>query len=204
MRLTILLISLVISSSALPGSGQRPLYLETLPTFWRELYPAGGQGLYCGQDFGRRDRRYNVEHVFPMAWVTRELRCGSRAQCRRNSPRFNRIEADMHNLFPARKDINKRRGAMAYAEIEGERWVEKGCDLEVDKRRRRVEPRPAVRGEIARAMLYMSERYQLELYPRQRKLLLRWHRDDPPLAAEKRRARRIERLQGNHNSWIGR
>lgn len=177
-------------------------YLETVPLFWRTLYPDGGTGLYCGREFKRFDRRYNIEHVYPMSWVTRNLRCGDRKRCRATSERFNLIESDMHNMYPARKDLNKRRGSMGYGLIKGERWVEPGCDMEIDTRARRVEPRPAVRGDIARAMLYMADRYDLKLYRRQRELLLQWDRADRPDADEKAHNRRVKAVQGWGNPWI--
>jgi len=179
-------------------------YLDTVPVFWKTLYPDGGTGLYCGKPFKRFDRRYNIEHVFPMSWVARSLRCGDRQSCRASSERFNEIESDMHNMYPARKDLNRRRGSMSFAVIKGERWVEAGCDLEIDERRRRVEPRPAVRGEIARAMLYLADRYKLKLYREQRELLQRWHRADPPDQAEKERNRRVRAVQGRGNPLIER
>lgn len=177
-------------------------YLDTVPLFWRTLYPDGGEGLYCGGQFKRFDRRYNIEHVFPMAWVTKSLHCGDRRRCRSSSKQFNRIESDMHNMYPARKDLNKRRGAMGYGIVKGERWIEPGCDLEIDTRVRRVEPRPAVRGDIARAMLYMADRYKLRLYRRQRELMLQWDRADPPDAREKQHNRRVKAVQGQGNPWI--
>lgn len=177
-------------------------YLETVPVFWKTIYPDGGKGLYCGRKFKRFDRRYNIEHVFPMAWVTKSLRCGDRQRCRARSELFNLIESDMHNMYPARRDLNRRRGAMAFGLIKGERWVEPGCDMEIDHRARRVEPRPAVRGDIARAMLYLADRYNLKLYRRQRELLERWHRADPVDAGEKVRNRRIKAAQGWGNPWI--
>lgn len=177
-------------------------YLDTIPLFWRTLYPDGGEGLYCGRHFRAHDRSYNIEHVFPMSWVTRTLRCGDRQRCRRNSRRFNEIESDMHNMYPARKDFNAERGAYPYREIRGEHWVERGCDLEIDHRSRVVEPRPASRGNIARAMLYMADRYDLTLFDRQRALLLQWHRADPADDEERRRNRLIADVQGSANPWI--
>jgi deoxyribonuclease-1 len=177
-------------------------YLEIIPVFWRELYPDGGRTLYCDQRFAPYDRSVNVEHVFPMSWATKALRCGDRDQCRRRSERFNRIESDLHNLYPARKDINKARGAYPFGDIEGERPVVPGCDFEIDYRRRRAEPRPAVRGEIARSMLYMERHHGLPLHRRTKALMQRWHREDPPSDEERRRNDRIERLQGNRNPFI--
>lgn len=197
-RFAILLLILPVLGCA----AEPPGYLDTIPVFWRTLYPDGGTGLYCGEAFRPHDRRYNIEHVFPMAWVTRALRCGDRQACRRNDPRFNEIESDMHNMYPARKDLNKSRGSYPYRELRGEDRVEPGCDLEIDHRARAVEPRPAVRGDIARAMLYMADQYDLVIFERQRRDLQRWHREDPPDDAERRRNRLIEAEQGRRNHWI--
>ncbi len=196
---------LVAALTALLGLGAQAAekdYLETIPVFWRSLYPEGGETLYCGEAFEPFDRRVNIEHVFPMSWATRHLGCGSRDRCRRTSRVFNRIETDMHNLYPALRDINEARGAQAFGIIDGERHLRRGCDFEVDPGRRRVEPRPAVRGDIARAMLYMEQRYGLPLYARQRRLLEEWHRRDPPDAMERRRDAAITVLQGKPNPFI--
>ncbi len=175
-------------------------YLETLPVFWRSLYPDGGATLYCNYRFKPYDRKVNVEHVYPMGWVTKELRCGTREQCRRNSSRFNRIESDMHNLYPALKEVNRMRSAYAFEMISGEKSAYQDCDIELDHRR--VEPRPAVRGDIARAMLYMSAEHDLKLHDRQRRLMKQWHWDDLPDKREKARNVRIGKVQGNRNSFI--
>jgi deoxyribonuclease-1 len=177
-------------------------YLDTIPIFWRTLYPDGGEGLYCGAGFAARDRAYNIEHVFPMSWVGRALRCGDRQACRRSSARFNQIESDMHNMYPARRDLNQARSSYPYREISGEDRIERGCDFEIDYRVRVVEPRPASRGNIARAMLYMADRYDLTLYERQRRMLLEWHDADPVDDEERRRNRLIAEVQGSRNHWI--
>lgn len=183
-------------------SEQPRKYLDTIPLFWRTLYPDGGESLYCGKRFRPYDRAMNVEHVFPMSWVTKALKCGDRNQCRRSSNRFNAIESDLHNLFPARKDINKTRGSYRLGMIKGERHIERDCDFEVDYDARVAEPRPAVRGDIARAMLYMEKEYGLPLHDRNRAVMKRWNREDRPSADERRRNDEIERIQGNRNSFI--
>ncbi len=200
---TALLAALLLGGgSALAGNRPDSEYFETLPRFWGTLYASGGETLYCGKKFGkRRGRGINAEHVFPMAWVTKSLKCGKRKQCRRNSRRFNTIEADMHNIFPALSRINQLRSAYAFAELPGEPGRGR-CDFEVDKRKRLAEPRPAVRGDIARAMFYMSREYDLKLFRRQRELLLRWHRQDPPSDEERRRNGIIQKLQGKRNRFI--
>ena len=177
-------------------------YLEQIAIFWQTLYPSGGTDLYCGKRFGKYDRGYNIEHVMPMAWVKKELKCGTRKQCRERSSRFNRIEMDMHNLYPSDKGANHERLAYAFAEIPGEKWWREDCDLEIDKHKRLAEPREAVRGDIARAALYMEERWGIPIYQRQRSLLLRWHQEDPPDSHERWRNDQIEAYQGNRNPWI--
>jgi len=177
-------------------------YLDSLRTFWQEIYPDGGKTLYCGYEFRPFDRKVNVEHVYPMSWVTRKLKCGKREQCRHSSRRFNLIESDMHNLYPALKEINEARGSMAFAEIPGEKHYRKGCDFEVDFRARRVEPSPGARGRIARAMLYMADEYGLDLYRRQRRLMEKWNREYPPDEEERRHNLAVKRIQGQANPYI--
>jgi deoxyribonuclease-1 len=207
-RKTLLLIlsllpAIACCQSDAPAENILPGYLDTVPLFWEALYPDGGVTLYCGKQFeGNHGPVVNIEHVFPMSWVTKELGCGDRDSCRRKNPRFNRIESDMHNMYPSLRDVNKLRSSMPFSVLKGEKAAVRGCDFEVDYRSRMVEPRPAVRGEIARAMLYMADRYDLRLFKRQRELLERWHREDPATEGEIERNRIIKELQGSHNHYI--
>lgn len=198
--LTLILLPLNNARAAQEQDGE---YFKILPLFWSQLYGKGGKTLYCGKRFtAKTTRDLNVEHIFPMSWATKALGCRNRSQCRRSSERFNRIEADMHNLYPAIAKINQARSAMAYGMVLGEERRFGNCDFEVDELRRRVEPRRAVRGDIARAMFYMHQQYGLEIYPTQGRLLLQWHRQDPPDAEERRRNDLIDRLQGHRNRFI--
>lgn len=191
--------------TSLPQAASRPYgrYFEIMPQFWQQVYREGGSSLYCGRKFRpEQDRRFNIEHVYPMSWVMREEGCYKRERCRRSSQRFNRIEADMHNLYPALKELNQARGAMAYGGVAGEARRFGSCDFEIDERTRRVEPPPFSRGNIARALFYMHERYDLPLFRRQAELMKQWNRLDPPDEAERLRNDRIEKLQGNRNRFI--
>ena len=201
-----ILLAVILSFTAQSqAAGQKIFtdYFEALPIFWDRVYGTGGETLYCGQRFGkRRNRGINIEHVFPMAWVKKAEGCRSRKHCRNTSRRFNRIEADLHNLYPARQDINKARSSLAFAIIPGERRSFGRCDFEIDERQRLVEPRPASRGNIARAIFYMHDTYGLNIFRRQGKLLQRWNREDPPDAAERQRNDRIEKIQHTRNRFI--
>ena len=180
-------------------------YQQARQLFWRQLYSTSGETLYCGEKFVSDSRsELNVEHVFPMSWAINGLDCGVRQQCRDSSAYFNKIEADLHNLYPARREVNYARGSFRFGLIDGEsRRFGQSCDFEVSKRKRVVEPRIAVRGDIARAMFYMAYQYaDLRIFKRQQKLLLRWHQDDPPSDAERLRNNKIAQLQGNRNPFI--
>jgi deoxyribonuclease-1 len=203
-RLTALILLLVLGANR-PAVADDPLWLRqynrALRGLWSEVYRDGGETLYCGVRFGReKGKQINAEHVFPMSWVARELGCGTRGHCRITSPAFNRIEDDLHNIFPALAEINEARGARRYGEIPRETRAYGNCDVEIEGRQ--IEPRPQVRGDIARAMFYMRERYGLPLYPRHAKLLARWNLEDPPDAAERARNDRIQRIQGQRNPYI--
>lgn len=201
LSISVLLVALGVAWGLAKPPSQRN-YLDILRVFWSGVYPDGGSTLYCDQRFAPFDRRVNVEHVYPMGWVTRALKCGKREQCRHNSDRFNFIESDMHNLYPARKDVNQTRSAYPYSMIKGEKHVFQGCDFEVDYRARKVEPAPEARGRIARAMLYMADEHGLDIFSRQYAMLQDWNKRYPPDEEEKRRNRVIERIQGNANPYI--
>jgi deoxyribonuclease-1 len=108
----------------------------------------------------------------------------------------------MHNLYPSRQDINSARSSYAYGVIKGEKRYFGKCDFEVNKYKRRAEPRPKVRGNIARAMFYMQQKYGLTIFKKQGELLKQWHRQDPPDAEERRRNDAIEQIQGSRNQFI--
>jgi deoxyribonuclease-1 len=187
----------------------RPIkdYKTARHLLWGKVYGDGGTTLYCGEPFGERHGKgINVEHVFPMSWATSSVDCGTRNTCRRNSKTFNHIEADLHNLFPSRTDVNKDRSSYRFGEIKGEtRHYGKHCDFEVSQSSRIAEPAVEVRGDVARAMFYMADRYReqgLVIFRKQAELLLRWHQDDPPSATDKRRNDLIEKIQGNRNIFV--
>ena len=178
-------------------------YHSARPLLWGALYAEGGETLYCGQQFGAsKGKNINIEHVFPMSWVAWHLNCGQRKECRHTSVKFNLIEADLHNLWPSLKNINKARSSHPFGMINGEKHLMRGCDFDVDERRRVVEPRPRARGEIARSMFYMANEYGLQIRAKQGRTLKLWSREDVVSAEEKRRNDVIEKIQGNRNPYV--
>ncbi len=167
---------------------------------------------------GARAHRVEVEHVVPASWLGRGHACWSEPLCRSASgrrykgrqcclaidPAFTRAHNDLHNLWPAIGEVNEQRGNEPFGIVAGEPRTFGRCDFEVDRAAGRVEPRPEVRGDIARIQLYMSETYAITLDPDQRRLLEAWDRADPPDDFERTRDARIKRLQGQGNRFVER
>jgi deoxyribonuclease-1 len=145
-----------------------------------------------------RAGRIEWEHVVPAWEFGHQLQCwqeGGRKACKKD-PKFRQMEADMRNLVPAVGELNGDRSNYRFGMIPGEPRAYGACDFEVDFKARVVEPRPEVRGDVARIYFYMADRYGLRISSRQRKLFEAWDRQDPVSAWEAERARRIERAIG--------
>lgn len=178
-------------------------YQKAIRYFWRELYATGGKTLYSQQHFGPTKPEWiNIEHVFPMGWVVKALKCKDRRHCRYHSDIFNFIESDLHNLYPSRRDLNMLRASKRFGVIKGEIRAIGSFNFKIDNKSRIVEPAPASQGEIARAMFHMSQAYNLDLFSKQKKLLAYWNRADQPSKEEKRRNDMIEAIQGTRNYFI--
>lgn len=182
-------------------------YGKAREVFWNELYTGAGRDLYCGSLFKGR-KGLNIEHVYAASWMGEYLGCGSRVKCRVSSDpttreRFNYMEGDLHNLWPALATINKARSNYLFGIIGGEYRKPLGwCDFEYHRTKRVAEPRPAVRGEIARSIFYMADEYGLPIDPGMVKLLIGWNKVDPPSGHEVWRNNIIEQLQGTRNKFI--
>ena len=99
-------------------------------------------------------------------------------------------------------EVNGDRLNHPFATVEGEPRRYGSCDFEVGGSPKAAEPADAVRGELARAMLYMADQYGVDVRM-SREALLAWHESDPPAAWEIERAQRIEAATGLENPHIG-
>ncbi|WP_433392314.1 endonuclease [Micromonospora sp. KLBMP9576] len=123
---------------------------------------------------------------------------------------------DVHHLRPEDVSVNSTRGNKDFDNGGSPVAEAPGCYTDADS----WEPRNAVKGDVARMIMYMAIRYEgtdgwpnLELnqsvsngtapYHGKLSVLLQWHQVDPPDAFEKRRNQRIhERWQGNRNPFV--
>ena len=174
---------------------------------------------YAVQSDAARAARLEWEHVVPASafgHAFREWREGSPSCVKKNKPfrgrkcahlasrAFARIEGDMHNLFPEDGEINNLRGDKMMAIVAGEERRFGACDIELTSTL--FEPRPDIRGDVARAYEYMDETYPgLDLLPDgYRAQMAEWDAQDPPDAWERARNAQIAELQGNRNRFIDR
>lgn len=164
-----------------------------------------------------RISRLEWEHIVPAFEFGKSLSCWNenicekngisfkgRKCCRRIDEKFALMESDMHNLQPVPGEINADRNYFYYGEIDGEKRNYGTCDFEVDSKKKLAEPRSDIRGDIARTYFYMEKEYNIEIHPAQKEIYIQWDKLDPPDDWEKERNIRIEKIQGNFNSFINR
>lgn len=162
-----------LSVDLLPGNVVECVYTGTQVEI-RGGEPAGGA--------------LNVEHTWPQS----EGADVEPARC------------DVHHLFPATVEANERRGNNPFGELSGgSSWSEGGSSLGRDSAGRTVfEPRDSHKGDVARALLYVSLRYGRSISAEERGLFLRWHEADPPTAANHARNAGIAEYEGVANPYV--
>lgn len=156
----------------------------------------------------QNEKGINAEHSYPQSK-------GARDEPGRS---------DMHHLFPSKVSVNSARGSCPFGESEDsdtEYWFYLGdrktqipsVDVnnysEKDEEGCVFEPRESVKGDIARAVFYFYTIYQQKaensdrnFFPRQKEVLLTWHKADPVSEKETRRNALIASYQGNSNPFI--
>ncbi|SEQ14199.1 deoxyribonuclease-1 [Amphritea atlantica] len=170
----------------------------------KKLVPEWGRCGFQPRKNGNRAARIEWEHIVPAWAFGHQLQCwqnGGRKACKKDE-RFKQMEADMHNLVPAIGEVNGDRSNYSFTQLEGEPRVYGRCDMEVDFKRRKVEPPQNRQGDIARTYFYMRDRYGLKISSKQEKLFAAWSVQDPVDSWELQRNELIAGLQGNSNPYV--
>lgn len=169
----------------------------------------------------RNVRAYRIEweHVVPaeafgqafVAWRAGDEHCvngrGHRFRGRRCAARvdaqFRHMEGDLYNLYPEIGEINRLRSNYSMAELPDDGVIHLTA-LSVKIGQRKFEPRPEVKGDIARTYLYMHAAYPGHgiVSHKNMNLFITWDRADPVDSWECLRALRIEKIQGNENPFV--
>jgi hypothetical protein len=146
----------------------------------------------------------NAEHVFPQS-----KGAGTEPQ-----------RSDIHNLYPAREEVNSARGNLPFGEspdASTDTWYrgsatrttipQTGIDTYSERLGQSVwEPREAREGDIARAVFYFYAIYpgpaEDAFFDGMASQLLSWHQSDPVTQAERDRSAAIAAEQGNENPFV--
>lgn len=190
------------------------IYADESQTFYCgcPLRWQGGKGVvdlnscgYAVRKNGPRAQRIEWEHVMPAQQFGAAMRCwqqGGREQCAAKDARFQAMEADLFNLKPAIGEINADRAHYRFALLPDVPKQHGQCDFKVDFARDLVEPRAAIRGDIARIYFYMSHQYAIALPSNELQLMLKWHQADPVDARERQLHQRIAQHMGRDNPFV--
>ncbi|MGB7442293.1 MAG: endonuclease [Coleofasciculaceae cyanobacterium] len=144
----------------------------------------------------------NAEHVWPQSRGARS------------------VKSDLHNIYPARMEVNGIRGNLPFAEIPDDqtvRWFRLTEDRPIlptqfideysELTSGEFEPREDKEGEIARAMFYFrtihSDLADKDFFEEQQDTLCQWNAQDPVDAVEIARSHAIATSpQGNENPFV--
>jgi deoxyribonuclease-1 len=159
---------------------------------WEHVVPA--------EAFGQSFKEWREGH--PACVDSKGKSFKGRNCARKMAMQFRYMEADLYNLQPAIGEVNGLRSNYSMEMIPGEKRAFGACDVEIENRK--IEPRPEIRGDIARTYLYMEWAYPGHgiISRSNQKLFEAWHKEDPVDDWERERARRIEGIQGNRNPFI--
>ena len=165
---------------------------------------------YLGEDqcgnYTNEGSCYNREHSWPQSWFNEQT-----------TPR-----TDLHHIFPTDGYVNGRRSNYAYGEVGSASWISRnGSKLGACKTPgfsgTAFEPIDEYKGDLARALMYMSVRYytedgswgssdmttKSEIKPWAIQLLLRWNEQDPVSQKEIDRNNAIYNdYQHNRNPFV--
>jgi deoxyribonuclease-1 len=159
---------------------------------WEHVVPA--------EAFGQSFKEWREDHP---ACVDSKGRSFKGRNCaRKMATQFRYMEADLYNLQPAIGEMNGLRSNYSMEMIPEEKRAFGACDVEIENRK--IEPRPEIRGDVARTYLYMDWAYPGHgiISRSNQKLFAAWNNEDPVDDWERERARRIEAIQGNRNPFI--
>lgn len=161
-----------------------------------------------------RARRIEWEHIMPAEHFGRHFQCWKEAICEKDGKvyrgrkccekvdkNFREIESELYNLWPSVGVVNQKRSNYDYSTILVKTDLY-GCDFSVNKQEKKVEPKNAIKGLVARANLFMAYRYNIPLSAEQRLLFETWHAQYPPTELEIIWGRQVAAIEGYNNPYI--
>ena len=164
-----------------------------------------GQGDQCGSYDSEGDC-YNREHLWPQSWTNDDAT----------------HQTDLHHVFPTDGFVNYQRSNYPFGEVYNATWTSQNgsklgnCKTSLGYSGTVFEPIDEYKGDIARALMYVSVRYYTDdddwgksdmtnksvIYDWAMTMLLRWHENDPVSEKETNRNEAVYAKQNNRNPFI--
>ena len=158
----------------------------------------------CGSYNGEGDC-YNREHLWAQSWTSNDAT----------------EKTDLHHVYPTDGWVNNKRGNYAFGEVGNATWTSRnggklGNNTVSGYSGTVFEPIDDYKGDIARALMYVSVRYYQEdsgwstsdmtnkslIKDWAMTMLLRWHEEDPVSEKEINRNNAVYGIQGNRNPFV--
>ena len=158
----------------------------------------------CGNYSGEGDC-YNREHLWAQSWTNDD----------------SKHKTDLHHVYPTDGYVNNRRGNYAFGEVNNASWTSRnggklGNNSVSGYSGTVFEPIDEYKGDIARALMYVSVRYYQEdsgwstsdmtnksvIKDWAMSMLLRWHEEDPVDDKEINRNNAVYNIQRNRNPFV--
>lgn len=158
----------------------------------------------CGSYNGEGDC-YNREHLWAQSWTSNDAT----------------EKTDLHHVYPTDGWVNNKRGNYAFGEVGNASWTSRnggklGNNTVSGYSGTVFEPIDEYKGDIARALMYVSVRYYQEdsgwstsdmtnkslIKDWAMTMLLRWHEEDPVSEKEINRNNAVYNIQGNRNPFV--
>ena len=193
------------ASPYIPTFTAAKIYLKTLHsedfshTFYCDIpFDAKGVTLHCPEGWSAEDCRLEWDHVVPASFLAKNMPCWAsdtcplhpkwshRQCCQETSVEFSFREANIANIMPSLRKINREKSNFLPGKVRDSSRVKTLCGMKIDPRKRIFEPDDHRKGWIARIYLSMDAQYHLPLTADQKKLLRDWDRQFPMSGDEKR------------------
>lgn len=189
-----------------------------------QIFEASGETLFCGCSYNdwelandeiapcyyylpdKRDTKISWHRVVEVNQFAKTRQCwgqGGIKNCIRNDKAVRYYMSDPLTYLPAEPQIARltERFRGYKSGFPGSDDFGVYCNSKTDGTTRRIIPRIKARGDLARVILYIAERYKLETdIPRQE--LLEWNNIDPVSAAECARSEKSRQIIGYGNPFI--
>jgi len=157
------------------------------------------------RDFYPNGEIINTEHLWPQSRFDDLKKEQSHAYS--DSDKKN----DLHHLLPTDPLVNATRAAFYFGEIEEIKTTLKCQRSQMgkafgvkynNKNDSYFEPPQEIKGDIARALMYMSVRYEMFITDKEEAFIRKWHKEDPVTIDEIKRNNLIHKYQGTRNPFI--